>query len=187
MRRSLLLLLALLLGFALAAARPVAAQAGEGASGDTEAVAINTRDGSDLFRFAFAVRKAMGDVVDDTNTAVAYARCESCRTVAISFQIVLAMGSPSVVTPQNVAVAVNEQCRLCDTFAGAYQFVVGTGGPVKLTAEGRRELARIRYELRRLGRSDLPIAELRLRVNALADRVREVLRTELVPMRPDDD
>src|SRR3712207_6568132 len=113
MRRPILFLLAFLLATGLAVARPDAAAAG----GDTSAVAINTKDGSSVFRLAFAIKRVAGDVVDNENAAVAYSRCERCRSVAISIQIVLVTGSPSVVTPKNVAVAVNEQCTLCTSFA----------------------------------------------------------------------
>jgi putative peptide zinc metalloprotease protein len=181
-RRLLLLLVAALLG--LGPAVP-AATAQDG--GDNTAVAINTKDGSSLFRFAFKIRVVAGDVVDQTNAAVAYASCEMCRTVAIAVQIVLVMGTPSVVTPTNLALALNENCTLCETLASAYQFVLGEGYPVRFTAQGRRQLAKIRKALRRLGKSDLTIVEIQARVDELMNSVREILATELVPVRPGED
>jgi putative peptide zinc metalloprotease protein len=181
-RRLLLLLLAALF---FGVAQPGVARAedgGEGRSGDNAAVAINTKDGSSLFRLAFSIRRVAGEVVDNQNIAFAYASCESCRTTAIAIQIVLVEGSPSTVTPVNVAVALNENCTLCQTFASAYQFVVGTNGPVRFTAAGRRELAQIRKALRDLRKEDLTPAELDARVKALMERVRRVLAQELVPI-----
>jgi putative peptide zinc metalloprotease protein len=170
-------LLALALGAALAGAKPEAALAG----GDNSAIAINTRDGSSLFRLAFKIRRVAGEIVDNSNSAVSFSQCERCRTTAIAIQIVLVTGSPTTVTPANVAIAVNHQCTLCATFASAYQFVLGTGGHVRFSAEGNRELAAIKRELRALRGEEQEPAELQLRVSGLMNRLRAVLSTQLVP------
>jgi putative peptide zinc metalloprotease protein len=158
------------------------------AAGDTTAVAVNTKDGSSVFRLAFSIKKVAGDVVDNGNAAVAYASCESCRTIAISIQVVLVTGDPEVVTPQNVAIAINENCTSCETLASAYQWVLGTDEEnVRFTPEGRHAINEIRNELRELGRSDLPVDELQARVHQLMIRLGEVLRSELEPVgRPAD-
>lgn len=189
-RRLLLILLAALAALALALAAPGAARGdgeNEGRSQDNAAIAINTKDGSSVFRLAFSIRRVAGDVVDHQNVAFAFASCESCRTTAIAIQIVLVESSPSVVTPVNVAIALNENCTLCQTFASAYQFVVGTGGPVRFTAKGRRELAQIRRELRALRKEDLTPAELDARIQPLMERVKVVLDTQLVPIGQGED
>ncbi len=111
-----------------------------GAGGDTAAIAINTKDGTDIFRIAFAIKRAMGDVVDNGNAAVAFASCTDCETVAVSIQVVLLMNDPSVVTPTNLAIAINEGCTLCETLASAYQVILTTDGPVRFTAAGYREI-----------------------------------------------
>ena len=180
MRRLLLLVVcALLFG-----AAPAHAQ------GDTTAaIAVNTKDGSSLFDFAFQVRKTMKDAVEHTNAAVAYANCTECSTVAISFQVVLAGGDPDTVTPTNIAVALNEQCTSCLTAAFAYQFVIAGDGHLRLTGEGQRRLAQLRRDLRALEDTDLTIEQLRAELDAAADEIREVLATELVndPGRREDD
>jgi len=184
------LLVAILAALALFGAVPAGAMAGEDGGqgkGDNSATAINTEDGSSVFELAFAIRSVTGDVVDQTNTAVAYSRCESCQTVAIAFQIVLVMSDVTTVTPTNLAVAVNDQCTLCSTLALAYQFVVGNGSRVELSEEGRAEINAIRKELRGLEGQELTNEEIVLRVGALADRVRQVLATQLVAVRDDDD
>jgi hypothetical protein len=84
------------------------------------------------------------------------------------------------VTPTNVAIAVNENCDTCTTMALAYQFVVGGAG-LELTAKGRQELAEIRHELLLLGKQGLSAAEIRDRTQALVDRLKQVLATELKP------
>ncbi|MBA2460236.1 MAG: hypothetical protein H0V45_00465 [Actinobacteria bacterium] len=177
MTRKIALLLSLL---ALALGAPGLAHA-EGAGGDNTAVAVNTRDGSTLFRFAFSIKRVMGEVVDNTNAAVSYASCDSCQTVAIAIQVVLVSGSPDVVTPENYAIAINDSCTSCDTLATAYQYVFGVGdGKVHFTAEGNQRIAEIRRQIRQLRNSDLSIEEIQARVDTLADDLYDVLRNELV-------
>jgi putative peptide zinc metalloprotease protein len=160
-----------------ALALPAAARA-EG--GDNAAVAVNTKDGSSLFKLAFSIRHVMSDVVDQTNAAVAYSSCNSCTTVAIAIEIVLVENNPSVVDPTNVAIAVNYQCTLCATFAAAYQFVVSTNGPAHFTAEGNRELAEIHKELEDLQKEDLTLDQLVAKLDEIKARLVNVLRTQLV-------
>jgi putative peptide zinc metalloprotease protein len=182
--------LALVLALAATAAGAIA-PAPARAAGDTSAVAENTTDGSTLFRLAFDIRKVTGDVVDQTNAAVAYSSCTQCRTIAISIQILLVEGPATRFTPTNAAVAVNDQCDLCDSMALAYQFAVG-GGDVQLrfTPKGKREIAAINRELRTLPVEQLSDAEIAARVDALMDRLAGVLQTELNTRdrnRPDED
>ena len=178
MKKLVLFLLAFAVAVAFGAARPDIAHA----SGDNAAVAINTKDGSSVFRLAFSIRRVAGDVVDNTNAAVAYSNCEGCKSVAIAVQIVLVTGNPSVVTPTNLALAVNYECTLCETFAAAYQFVIGGNGQLTFTPEGLRELNAIRHELGRLKKEDLSTAELKARVDELMNRLKSVLETQLVPV-----
>jgi putative peptide zinc metalloprotease protein len=175
MKRLLLIVAALLAALGLAGFRPDAASAQ-----DTAAVAVNTKDGSSIFKLAFAIKRAAGDVVDNANAAVAISSCTECRTVAISIQIVLVTGDPEVVTPQNIALAYNVECTSCETFASAYQYVLGTDGNVRFTPEGRHEIQEIRRELRDLARAGLPLTELDTRLNALMQRLARLLRNELV-------
>jgi putative peptide zinc metalloprotease protein len=184
MRRwiALLLTLASLAGPALLA--PAASADG---GDDTAAVAVNTKDGTSIVRVAFAIVRVMDGQVDQSNAAVAYASCESCQAIAVSIQVVLVMTDPDVVAPTNVALAINDQCTACQTLASAYQFVFGTGGPVRFSPEGQRRIAEIRREFEELRRSGLSIEEIQARTDELADQLREVLRTELVPLGPPDD
>ena len=172
------LLAAAVLAVGLAAGTPAALADDEG-GGANAAIAINTKDGSSIFKLAFAIRQVASDVVDNTNAAVAYASCTDCQTVAVAIEVVFVIGSPSVVTPTNIALAVNEQCTSCQTLALAYQFVIGVSGPVHFTPAGRHEIQDIRHELQELRHSNLPIDEIRARVAALIDRLKAVLRTQL--------
>jgi putative peptide zinc metalloprotease protein len=189
-RRRLALLLAVAAAaLGLLAPAPATAQS----PGDTSAVAVNQTDGASIFRLAFDIRRITGEVVDQTNAAIAYSSCTECRTVAISVQILLVQGSPTTVTPQNYAIAVNDQCTLCDSLALAYQFAVGGGpDPVYLTGRGIRELMAIKRELRRIPVDQLSDTEITAQVDALMDRVSTVLDTQLTtrprrPQRRDDD
>jgi putative peptide zinc metalloprotease protein len=150
---------------------------------DNSAVAINTKDGSSLFQLAFSIKEVGGEVVDQTNQAVAYSNCRECQTVAIAIQVlIVTTESPDVVMPTNLAVAVNENCDTCTTMALAYQFVLGGQG-LELTKRGERQLREIRRELERLGKKGLSAEEIRTRTEALVQRLRHVLATELVPRR----
>lgn len=169
--------------FVLGAPGTAAAQ-----GGDTTAIAINTKDNSSLFKFAFAIKKVTGEVVDNTNAAIAYASCENCRTTAISIQIVLVSSSPGTVVPENYAISINESCTLCQTFSTAFQFVIGVEDPsVGLTKAGKRELREILREFKALKRDDYTLAEFHARTQALGQRLRTVLRTELQSRRPGDE
>ena len=150
------------------------------AGGDTAAVAVNTKDGSSVFRLAFSIKRVAGDVVDNANAAVSYASCTDCQTFAISIQIVLVTGDPEVVTPTNFAIAINDNCTSCDTLASAYQWVLSTGGQVHFTAEGNRAIAEIRRALQELRHADLSGPEIQARLDELMSRLATVLRNELV-------
>jgi putative peptide zinc metalloprotease protein len=149
---------------------------------DNGAAAVNTRDGSSIFRLAFAVKRVTdGTVVDATNEAVAYSSCTGCRSVAIAIEVVLVENDPSVITPQNLAVSLNYQCSLCDSFAFAAQFVVSTGGPVRFTPEGLRQLRDLVKQLHDLRKEDLSDAQLDARLKTITASIGEVLSHDLVP------
>lgn len=181
MTRRLLLLLSLLV--ALAAPGQARADSHD-SGGDNAAVAINTKDGSSLFKFAFSLKKVLGEVVDNQNAAVAYASCEQCQTTAIAIQIVLVSGSPDTVVPENYAISINENCTLCQTYSAAFQFVIGVEDPsVGLTKEGKRELKQILREFKALKNEQYTLEEFHAKTQALAQRLRTVLKTQLVSKR----
>lgn len=169
----------------LACGALVATAAPASAGDDTVAVAVNTKDGFDIFKLAFQVRHVTGDVVDSGNAAVAYASCTDCQTVAIAIQVVLVSGyDSSTVAPENLAIAINQDCSLCQTLASAYQFVLTAEANLHFTADGNRRLAALRQALRDLGRGDLTIVEIQAKLDALMDELAAILRTELVPAGP---
>lgn len=169
-------LAALLLAGVLVAGVPAAS------AQDNTAVAVNTRDGADVFRLAFSIRRVTADVVDIGNAAVAVSSCTDCQTVAIAMQVVLIFSDPDVVAPENLALAMNIQCTLCDTLATAYQLVLTTDGVVRLTAEGQRRIAELRVRLLQLRDSGLSGPELQAQVDAVYEELRQVIVTELEPV-----
>jgi putative peptide zinc metalloprotease protein len=181
-RRFLAILIAALVAGGLSAARPAAALAD-----DNAAIAVNTKDGTTVFKVAFAIRHVMGDVVDQTNAAVAYSSCTDCAAVAIAFEIVLVEGNPDTVTPTNLAIAINENCDTCVAVAEAYQFVLGTGAVVHFDAEGNRILADIRRRLHTLRREDLTIPQLQAILDEMSAAIADVLAHHLVPAGPPGD
>ena len=81
-RRLLTLLLAGLLGLGLTAGAPTAASAG-----DNAAIVVNTKDGTTVFKVAFAIRHVMGDVAAEPTQqpeepVKTRCRVRSCRVVS---------------------------------------------------------------------------------------------------------
>jgi len=156
---------------------------------DNQAVAEAGGNGDSVIDLAFSVRETASEVVDETNTAVAYANCEACRAVAIAFQIVIVQGSPDTVTPQNVAIAVNDRCPDCSVLALSYQFVIGRGEPLEFTKTGRKRLDDIRKRFAKLDKdfADLTNDEIRARTDGFANEIRDILAHDLVVARPRDE
>jgi putative peptide zinc metalloprotease protein len=181
LRKCVLAALILVMPVSAALAAPAHAQ-------DDSAVAVNMHDGKSVFKLAFHVRRTMDSDVDAQNAAVAYASCTGCRTVAASIQIVLAMGDVDSATPENVAIAINDQCSECETLAAAYQYVFGTGEEVHFTPEGHRRLADIRHRLHELKkREDLTLDQLAAEIATLAAEAAEVVDSELRGAGPPGD
>jgi putative peptide zinc metalloprotease protein len=96
--------------------------------GDTQALAVNTTDGTVVYKVAYAVLTVQdGAPVTNTNGAYALADCKACAAVAVSFQVVLVVGSSRKVAPIDAAAAVNYDCPACLTVALANQIVVTLG------------------------------------------------------------
>src|SRR5438270_3642767 len=175
----------LVLGPMVAATFWVAAPASAQTGNDNSAVAVNTKDNSFLFKFAFKVSRAGGDTTDASNGTAAVSSCRYCVTVAVAIQVVLVTGSPNTFTPSNVAIAYNQDCYECVSLADAFQFVFGTGSrPAHLTPEGNRELALIRQQYEQLRHSGLPPDQLQAQIEQLARQVYQVFTTQLVSAGP---
>src|SRR5581483_8571244 len=94
------------------------------APGDSQALALGKRNGGVTYDVVYSlVTVDNGAKVQNRNEAYALASCKSCTTVAVSFQLVLVVGRSSVITPINVAEAINKNCPGCLTVAIADQIV----------------------------------------------------------------
>jgi putative peptide zinc metalloprotease protein len=92
---------------------------------DSQALATNSTDGGIRYDVVYSlVTVKGGDTVDEENSAYALASCKACKTVAVSFQLVLVVGQSNVIKPINVAEALNDNCPYCVTVAVADQIVV---------------------------------------------------------------
>jgi putative peptide zinc metalloprotease protein len=92
---------------------------------DSQALAVNTTDGSIKYVVAYSLVEVKdGAPVDEQNSAYALASCNACTTVAVSFQLVLIVGTSNLIAPINFAGALNYNCPACVTTAIADQIVV---------------------------------------------------------------
>lgn len=176
MRRIAIFSIIALMGFPL----PMGMADVAAAQDDNAAVAVNTRDGSTVFRLAFSVRQVMDGTVDQTNAAVAYASCSSCETVAIAIQVVLVYGGADVVEPTNLALAVNDSCDTCLTAAMATQLVFGAGQDQPLTGPFWGEIGRLRARFQQLRTTEFASLEaLQAEVDAITGELERLLREQM--------
>ncbi|ONI91992.1 hypothetical protein ALI144C_00260 [Actinosynnema sp. ALI-1.44] len=148
---------------------------------DNQALVVNTKDGSIQYDVSFALVWVTDGTVDSRNEAYALASCQNCTTVAVAFQVVLAVGQADVVVPQNVAVAVNYSCKQCMTVALASQLVVTL--PEDLDARAKAELAEIWARLPRLAQDiqHMTIQQIQATLEAVKADILGVLRNHTKP------
>ena len=168
-------------------ASPAGAPASPPEGPDNSAVAINTKDGTDLFRLAFSVDRVMSTAHDDPdNAAVAYSSCNACETTAIAVQVVISSTPPEgESSPSNIALAINENCSSCETVALAYQIVMYSDEPVKLSKDGRERVKGIVQQMRDLEDQDLPPDQLNTQMDSLVGELAQVYQEELEPKHSD--
>jgi putative peptide zinc metalloprotease protein len=156
-----------------------------GSDPDNVVVQQNTKDGSSIFKLGFKVIRVLGESVDSGNAAVAVASCEACRTVAIAISIVLIESDPSIVEPENLALAMNVDCVLCETLALAYQLVLSTDGMTRIGHDGTKAIQELLDQIEAVGSSDLPLDEIDAQVSALVTELFQVVRDSLIPLGPE--
>ena len=158
-----------------------AASAAEGGrSIDSSAVAEASVPGTHLTRSSLDLVFAPGGRwVHATNFAVAHSTCDGCRSVAASIQVVVVRGTDKSVDAGNAALALNEGCTSCESLADAHQVVLLVGPRTTLAGWVHQAEMRLRAELADLVASDLPLAELQVRIDALADRLQDAAQSAL--------
>jgi putative peptide zinc metalloprotease protein len=153
-------------------------------AGDTQALAVNTTDGTSLYDVAFALVWADGDTVTNTNEAYALASCTGCQAVAVAFQVVVIVGDAHVAVPQNIAAAVNYNCVRCVTQALATQLVVTLSGP--LSTRSTAELEALWAQIAQFGQSirDVPLSQLQSRLDDYEQQILAILRKDPAWVEP---
>lgn len=152
---------------------------GGGRSLDTSAVAEATVPGTHLASSSLDLVFAPGGRVHATNFAVAHSTCDGCRSVAASIQVVVARDKGVSVDAGNAALALNEGCTSCESLADAHQVLLLVGPRTTLAGWVHHTVQDLRAELADLVASDLPLAELRVRIDALADRLQDAAQSAL--------
>lgn len=155
---------------------------GGGGNVNNEVVVNNISDGRFANRSGFGVARVTGDVVENQNAAAATSSCTDCRTVAVAVQVVVVMRTDaSVVSPRNLAVALNVECTRCDTFAAAYQYVVTTDGLVRFMSGAEEELTALHDRIRQLAATDgIPFPQLEAQIDAIVEQMWAIVDNELV-------
>jgi hypothetical protein len=164
----------------------VAGGATAGGGANQAVIAQATADGASVMRTGLQVVPAGSPTVDSDNLAAATSfACTGCRTAAVAFQVVVATGSPSVVTPSNVAAATNAGCSACSSYAYAYQYVVTADRFPVLGAEAQAALQSIRERQEELARLELGKDDLDARFEELAADFRAIVdaRLDVVALR----
>ena len=111
-----------------------------------------------------------------TAQSVACSPDAPCRSVSLSFQIITMAGTDIHIDAVNLSNANNVHCAGCQTVAGAYQFVVDTPGAFKLSTSAEKQLAAIHQQLNALRGSNLSVADVRAKADALAVQVASILK-----------
>jgi putative peptide zinc metalloprotease protein len=91
---------------------------------DNQSLALNRTDGTVVNVGSSELVWVLDGVVDQVNEAWALTNCRDCATQAVAFQVILVVGQADVVSPQNLAVAVNGNCASCVANAIAQQLVL---------------------------------------------------------------
>ena len=146
------------------------------------ALSVNTRDGASLFKFVFEI-EMVTDASVVGNSALSIASCTECSTLAIATQILLISGDATVVTPENLALALNIDCSSCQTAAFAYQFIYSTEEDFTLSKEASKMLNEIEHEMASLGhayaRGELNAFELAAALDPLVAQLGTILTEEV--------
>jgi hypothetical protein len=120
-----------------------------------------------------------GRSVHATNVAVAHSTCDGCRSVAASVQVVVVRGANTGVDAGNAALAFNEGCTSCESLADAHQVVLLAGPKAGLAPWVHVTEVRLREALAELVTSDLPLDELRDRIDSIAAQLQDAAQAAL--------
>jgi putative peptide zinc metalloprotease protein len=144
--------------------------------GDNQSIAVATRDGSIVYDVAFALVTATRDTVLNGNEAYAFASCTRCAAVAVSFQVVLIVGSAHVIAPRNVSAALAYNCVRCVTAAIAIQLDLSL--PAAPHGPAAAQLAALWKQIRAFSRhiTSYSLAEIRAQLQRYEREIGQILR-----------
>jgi putative peptide zinc metalloprotease protein len=147
--------------------------------GDNQALALNRSDGTVVNVGSSSLVWVLDGVVDQVNEAWALTNCRGCATQAVAFQVIIVIGHAEVVSPTNVAVAVNGDCASCVANAIAQQLVLTletAPSPAEIDALAA-VWERVEDAIRALG--TVPIDETIAQLDALAGEIVQALSPSL--------
>ena len=145
-----------------------------GGSRTNQVRVMNRTDGRLRVRGKVQLNRITGPVVEPVNFAFAYTSCTDCQGIAVALQVNLVSRDVRQITPQNAAVALNEQCTRCQTVAHAIQYVYGVDDPAEVPGEAIDLIRELNRELREIhSNRHMTLAEAEARVNAVVARFRQ--------------
>lgn len=168
-------------GLAAGIAEPAAyGQDGPGSGGTNNTVmVVNHHNGALKARSRVVVSFDTGGTVSNRNVAEARASCVSCSTLAAAIQVVVEEGNPNYVAPTNVALALNQSCQRCHTFAYANQVLVQATGRVKMSEQGRSQLAGLQEDAAQILRSGVSSAQMASELDNVTHEVVSLVKAQL--------
>ena len=137
-----------------------------------------------VYDAAFAMVYADAADATNVNEAHAYASCDSCAAVAVSYQVVFVVDEnatdDNISAPENLAQALNYECANCLTYALAQQVFITLDEP--LTEEQKAELDVIWAELQAyeaaVEAGEVPLEDIQGDLDEFTNRIMAVVEPE---------
>lgn len=158
-----------------------------GKGGKNYVIVRNTQNNNLKVRGNVQLNQISGSTAAPENLAYAYSSCVDCQTFAVALQVNLISKQATVITPQNVALAVNEKCTRCKTVARAIQYNVQVDDPKQEPEDVKDLLREMDQTLNEISRDKgITAAQAEQRINAVIDQFR-TLSSSLYDRRDEDD
>lgn len=126
-----------------------------GSGGRTNQVrVVNRVDDRLRIKANIQLNRITGETVSPVNIAYAEATCTDCQTIAVALQINLVEHGASTVTPENYAIAINQECTRCETEAIALQYVYSVDDPREVPRDVRALIREMERELKTIARDE---------------------------------
>lgn len=153
--------------------------------GDTQALAVNTRNNTVVYEAAFAlVWQTDEEYAENINDAEAYASCRNCGAVAVAYQVVFVIDNDdtndNVATPQNLAGALSYDCINCLTYALAQQLFITLDEPLSPAAMAKIDTvwARVALFQRQIEAGQVKLADIQPQLQAYTDEIKAIVEED---------